>query len=78
MAFRHHAEECVYCLWYLIFRTGYGDNVTGLFSVRKVNLAVPFLLQILDFRQPADQFAVIETIYDYRLGDKLGILNRFI
>jgi hypothetical protein len=46
-----------------------------LFSVRKVNLAVPFLLQILDFRQPTYQFAVIETVYDYRLGDKLGILN---
>lgn len=49
MTFRHHSQESIDSLGHLVFWPRDGNNVAGLFSIGKIDFAIPLLLQILDF-----------------------------
>lgn len=75
MTLRHHAEESVHSLGDLIFWSRDGHNVACLFCARKVNFAIPLLLEVLDLGKPGNELAVVQTIDDDCLRDKLSILE---
>ena len=74
----HHAEKRVQSLRYLILGAGNGDNVTGLFGTWKVDLAIPFLFKLFDFRHTSNELTMVEPVDDDGLRDELGVLGGII
>lgn len=62
MAFRNHAQKRVDGLGNLVLGTRDGDHVASLLGTWKVNLAIPFLLEIFNLGKSSDELSVVESI----------------
>lgn len=67
-------QECIKSLRNLILRARYSNNIARLFCVWKVDLAIPFLFQLFDFRHPSNELTVVKPIDDNSFCHKFGIL----
>ncbi len=68
-------QKLIYRLRDLIFWAGYGDYITCHFGTGKVDLAVPFLLKLVDLIHPSNEFSMVQAIDDDGLRDEFGILD---
>lgn len=68
-------QQCINSLRDLVLGSGDSDDVTSKLRARELNLAVPFLLQLVDLGHACQQFAMVQAIYDHTFGNILGILN---
>jgi len=80
MTLGHHAKESVHSLRHLILGSGDGDNVTRLLGAGEVNLAVPFLFELVNFRQTSDEFSMVKSVDNDGFRDEFRILrsNRLV
>ena len=61
-------------LRHLVFRSGNSHYITGHFGTREVDLAIPFLLEFVDFVHTSDEFSMVQAIDDHGLRDELRVL----
>lgn len=59
----------------LIFRARYGDYITCHFGTGEVDLAIPFLLKLVDLIHSSNEFSMVQAIDDDGLRDEFGILD---
>lgn len=52
-------QQCIDSLRDLILRTGYRNDITRKLCAGEFDLAVPFLLELIDFRHAGKQFTVV-------------------
>ena len=73
MALWYHAKQSIDRLRHLILGAGDGHHVAGKLGAREFDLAVPFLLQLVDLSHAGQQLTVIQTVDNDSLGDVFGI-----
>lgn len=76
MAFRDHPKEGINSLRHLVLWPRDSDDVAGLLSAREIDLAIPLLFELLDFRKSSNKFTVVESIDDNGLRDEFSVLSK--
>jgi hypothetical protein len=69
-------QEFINGLRYLILRARYRNYITCHLGAGKVDLAIPFLFELVNLIHPTDEFSMVQTIDDDRLGHEFCVLDK--